>query len=185
MSSVMQLIRNGGQVIEDVDLIKEYMKSLASENNMLKSTIEKQTAVLTAVMDELGVVKQELFDIKDIVTVGKELSDEIKHTKFIGQKPKILPTAREIADKMTGNAVRSLIHRAAKKHPSGIRRGYTVIYEKLAEVTGFDVYNIGKITLNKSDGVDGWKKDPSYINAILREGYKTEVAIVCKQILAD
>jgi len=37
----------------------------------------------------------------------------------------------------------------------------------------------------KSDGVDGWRKDPSYINAILREGFKKETAVICMQILAD
>lgn len=51
-------------------------------------------------------------------------------------------------------------------------------------VAGEAIFEIGG-RLKKSDNIDGRRKDPSYINSILANGYKEQVAIICKQIMAD
>ena len=185
MANVMTLFRNGGQMVVDVDEVKEYVVTLAEENAGLKRLIETQGAIIIALKDEIGVISRKIDEISDSVTFNAQTTDELKHKKFIGQELELLDAAKERVKNMSGKEVRRLIHRAALANPSGRRKGYTVIYNKLHDVTGYDVYEVGKITLKKSDNVDGWSKDPSYINTILRDGYGKEVAIICLQILAD
>ena len=183
--SVLELVRNGGQMVEGVETLLIKVDGIVKENEMLKTVVEKQGAIIVAIKDEIGVLSRKIDKMHDEVTASKVTTDEIKHTKFIGQSTKILPNAFERVEKLTGNEVRRLIGRAAKRHSKGPRDGYKYVYEKLYDATGFDVYTIGKIRLKKTDGVDGWRKDESYINTILKEGYAKEVAVVCKQILAD
>lgn len=166
--------------------------SLEAENTSLKelinevlSIVQRNTSEMTVLKESIQYLTETTEEVRGVVADITGSTDEIKHTKFIGQIPKILPKAREVAETLPGDSVRTLIRRAAKKHPKGIRVGYTNIYDKLCETTGFDVYKIGKVRLNKSDNVDGWRKDPSYINAIFREGYKTDIAVICKQILSE
>lgn len=185
MATVMQLIRNGGQVIGDVEEIREFVADLTKENKTLKMLAEKQGAIIVSIMDEIGVISRKLDDIQDEVTVSKNTTEEIKHTKFYGQKPELLRSALERAEEMNNREIRKLIHRAAKVYKGGKRKGYTYIYNTLYEVTGYDVYEVGKVRLKKSDGIEGWGKDPSYINAILRDGKGEETAVICMQVLAE
>src|SRR5699024_6107556 len=142
-------------------------------------------AMLVAIRDDVGVLSRKIDEIKDEVTVSAKTTDDIKHKKFIGQEMVILESAEKRVENIGGKEVRKLIHRAAQSDQGGRRKGYTRIYNKLYDVTGYDVYEVGKTTLKKSDGIDGWSKDPSYINTILRDGYEKETAIICLQILAD
>lgn len=183
--SVLRLVRSGGQVVGNIEELIEMVGTVIKENVVMKAIIEKQGAIIVSVRDEMGVMSRKLDTIQDEVRANKATTNEIKHTKFYGQTTKLLPEAVERAKRMTGGEVRKLIHRTAKSHPSGRRKGYTVIYEKLNEVTGINVYDIGQISLKKSDGIDGWKKDPSYINTILKKGLQSEVAVICMQILVD
>src|SRR5690625_697381 len=174
---------------------KDVVRAVASvekENETLKGMVVELLSIVQRNTSEMTVLKESVEhltgltqEVKDIAELGSKTTDEIKHTKFVGQRLKILDKARESVENISGGVVRSYIHRAAKSHPSGKRKGYTHIYEKLIDVTGFNVYEIGKIRLKKADNIDGWKKDPSYINAILKHGYGKETAIICKQILAD
>ena len=183
--SVMELMRNGGQMIGDVERLLMKVDVIVRENETLKVIVEKQGAIIVSMRDELGVVSRKLDDIKDEVSVSKQTAVEIKHTKFYGQTPKFLDGALEKVTRFTNREIRKLIHRAATSHPSGRRKGYTQIYNKLAEISGFDVYTHGQMTLKKSDGIEGWSKDASYINTILKHGKQKEVAVICQQILAD
>ena len=185
MANVITLFKNGGQMVMDVEEMKEYIVNLAEENTVLKRLIETQGAIIVALKDEIGVISRKLDDINDRVNTSARTTNEIKHKKFIGQEMELLDTAKERVKNITGKDVRKLIHRAAVAHPSGRRKGYTIIYSKLYEITGYDVYEVGKVRLKKSDNISGWSKDPSYINAILRDGYGEETAVICLQILAD
>lgn len=174
---------------------KDVMKSvvtLEAENKALKevindilSIVQRNTTEMTVLKESVQYLTELTVDIKDIATEGTRTTDEIKHKKFIGQEMELLDTAKERVKNITGKDVRKLIHRAAVAHPSGRRKGYTIIYSKLYEITGYDVYEVGKVRLKKSDNISGWSKDPSYINAILRDGYGEETAVICLQILAD
>lgn len=192
MAKVLDFIRNSGEIGESVGEIKEYMERVVEENKALKiivesqrSDLEKQGATIVAIFDMMNVLSTDIREVQDLLKVSNRTTEEIKHVKFYGQEMRILDQAREAVKGIRGTTVRSLIHRAARSSGNKNGEGYTLIYNKLLELTGFNVYDIGKITLKKSDGIDGWKKDPSYINAILREGFGEEAAIVCKQILAD
>ena len=185
MANVMTLFRNGGRMVVDVEEMKEYLVKLADENTALKRLIETQGAIIVALKDEVGVISRKLDDVIDGVNFSAQTTDEIKHKKFIGQELELLDSAKERVKNLSGKGIRKLIRRAALSHAGGRRKGYTEIYNKLFEVTGYDVYKVGKITLKKSDNVDGWSKDLSYINTILRDGYGKETAIICLQILAD
>lgn len=182
---VANLLRNGGQVVRDVSEILSKANSILAENEVLKGIIERQGAVVVAINDELGVVKRKLDEIQDNVAHSSRTATEIKHTKFYGQTVKLLDSAVEEVEAMSNAEIRKLIHRAARSHRGGRRKGYTHIYNKLSEVTGFDVYAHGKVTLKKSDGIEGWSKDPSYINTIMKQGKQREVAVICMQAIAD
>lgn len=147
--------------------------------------VKRSESELSMLREEMTVAKEEIIFVKEIVTDGNRTTNEIKNVKFIGQEVKFLEEAKERVKGISGKEVRRLINRAATAHTSGRRKGFTEIYNKLIELTGFDVYEIGKVRLTKNDGIDGWKPDPSYINTILREGYGGRTAIICTQILAD
>lgn len=183
--SVVNLFRNGGQMVGDVEEIKGLVVSVIKENDLLKGIIERQGAIIVSIKDEIGTMSRKLDSIQDEVTYSKNTTDEIKHTKFVGQTMKLLPTAVEKAKQMSGKQIRQLIHKAAQTHGSGRRKGYTYLYNKIIEVTGFDVYEAGQVRLRKSDNIDGWKKDPSYINSIFKHGKQVDAAVVSMQILAD
>lgn len=174
--------RDVANAVMTLDAENKALKELISE---VLSIVQRNTSEMTVIKESVHYLTELTVEMKEIAAEGTRTTDEIKHTKFIGQDTKILPNAIKKAEEMSGDAVRKLIRRAAKKHKSGIRKGYTFVYDKLFDVTGFDVYTVGQISLKKSDGVDGWRKDPSYINAILREGFKKETAVICMQILAD
>lgn len=185
MSGVAALLKDGGKMVSQVDSLVEMYKESEKRNETLYRVIEEQGATLTVLTEELTTLKKMTEEVHDVVKANLTTTDEIKRTKFVGKSVKILDEALEKVEGMSNNSIRSLIHRAAKSHPSGKRKGYTRIYEKLFEVTGFNVYEIGPIRLKKSDGVEGWKKDPSYINTIFKEGYAKEAAVICLQMLAD
>lgn len=183
--TVMNLMRNGGQMVNDVEEIKEQVGVVIGENTVLKSIIEKQGAVIVAIKDELGVMSRKIDSMQDEVTYNKKTTDEIKHVKFVGQTTELLPTALERAKKMTNKQIRRLIHRAARSHKGGWQKGYTHIYVRFEEATGINLYDEGKTVLKKSDEIEGWVKDPSYINTILKKDKQLEAAAVCMQIVAD
>lgn len=190
--TVLNFMRNSGQVVGNVEEIITKVDVVIQENSVLKmlleqqnSFIETQSAVIVAIKDELGVLGRKLDKMQDEVTVNMKTTDEIKHTKFYGQVTKLLPSAIERAEDMAGSEIRKLIHRAAMTNPGGRRKGYTEIYVKFQEVTGVCLYTEGQMRLKESDGIDGWKKDPSYINTIFKKGLQTEAAVVCMQMLAD
>jgi len=189
---VFNLVRNGGQVVENVEELLTMVGTVLTENETLVTIVkqqsafmERQSAVIVAIKDELGVIGRKMDKIQDEVIASKNTTDEIKHTKFYGQVTKLLPSAIERANKMAGSEIRELIHRAAMTHPGGRRKGYTEVYIKFQEVTGICLYKIGQVRLKASDGIDGWKKDPSYINTIFKKGKQTEVAVICMQMIAD
>ena len=183
--SIIKMIRNGGQVVEDVSGIKDEIGALLKENRFLRTMVEEQVAANSVVMEKLTDLQISIDEMRDEVRYGNKTSDEIKNTKFYGQRSEILDSARDAVRNMSGTDIRKAIHRAANVHSKSRKKGYTYVYEKLRDITGFNVFDIGKITLKKSDNIDGWKKDASYINAILKHGYGKEAAIVCKQIIAD
>jgi len=185
MTNVLTLIKNGGQMVIDMEDVKQYLETMRTENSSLVDIIEKQGAIIVALKDEIGVISRKLDEIADNVTFNAKTTDDLKHKKFIGQELELLESAKERVKTMSGKEIRKIIHRAAESHSGGRRKGYTHIYNKLFDISGYDVYSVGKVRLKKSDQIDGWAKDPSYINTILRDGYAEDTAAICLQILAD
>lgn len=185
------VIEMGKRWITNRDVATAVM-SLESENKALHelivevlAVVQRNTSEMTVLKETVQLLTETALDIKDITSKGTRVADEIKHTKFYGQATKLLDSAIEKVAELTNKEIRKMIHRAASAHPSGRRKGYTHIYQKLSEVTGFDVYTHGKVTLKKSDGIEGWSKDASYINTILKHGKEKETAVICMQVLAD
>lgn len=183
--SAFKLVMNGGRMVEDVESLVLMTESISKENGILKHVIERQGALLTNILDEIGVVSRKMDEMWDDVMASRQTAHELKHTKFYGQTAELLGSAMEKAKELSNKEIRKLLRRAAKTHPSGMQKGYTEIYNKLAEITGFNVYDYGKITLKKSDGIEGWSKDPSYVNTVIKYGKQQEAAVICMQIVAD
>src|SRR5690625_2327622 len=95
MANVITLFKNGGQMVMDVEEMKEYLVNLAEENTVLKRLIETQGAIIVALKDEIGVISRKLDDINDRVNTSARTTNEIKHKKFIGQEMELLDTAKE------------------------------------------------------------------------------------------
>lgn len=169
------------KAVKTVETENESLKEVISE---LISLVQRQTSSMTVIHENVEHLTNLVIEIKDVASIGAETATEIKHTKFIGQTMKLLPTAVERAKEMTNKQIRRIVHKTARVAGGGAK-GYNHIYVKLEEATGVSVYDIGKVRLKKSDGIDGWSKDPSYINAILKTEKQVEAAVVCMQILAD
>lgn len=152
-------------------IVKAEMEPIISMMSTFLSRMDEQVEIIQAIKSHA--VKTE----KKVTTV---MTKEI-----YGKQAIMLPKAVKESEKLSGKEVRGLIHKAAKAHEGGNRKGYTHLYNKLKEATGFDVYTIGKVTLGKKDNIDGWCKDPSYINAIFKHGYKVEAAVIAKSMIVS
>lgn len=183
--TVMELIRNGGQMVVDMDKILEYVTSIASENQVLKTLVEKQGAIIVTVNDQIGVLNRKIDSLQDEVSYSKKTTDEIKHIKFVGQEMKVLPKAFDKIKGMSANAKQQLLVKAGRTSSNKDGKGFTDMYLQLEQLTGINVMDFGKIRLKKADGIDGWRPDPSYINVIFREGLEDKAAAIALQILAD
>ncbi len=184
MTNVIKLFKNGGQIISDVEDVREYVISITKENEALKLLIEKQGATIVSIFEGIGDISRKLNGVQDILMMNNETTNEIKHKKFIGQTMEVLPQIYDKIKIMSGDSRRKTIDSACRMLGKK-GKGHTEFYLRLEQLTGVNVMSFGKITLKKSDGIDGWRKDPTYLNVIFREGIDEEATALALQVLAD
>src|SRR5690625_1379078 len=114
MSNIVNLFRNGGQMIEDMDVLLGQVSGIEQENQVLKTLVEKQGAIIVAIKDELGVISRKMDELQDTVKVNTQSTNEIKTTEFIGKKPKFLPSLLDEAKTLNPSEIRKIIRKAAR-----------------------------------------------------------------------
>lgn len=163
---------------------------------LTESASEEIERILVQVFE--GVIRDEIRPLKELLLgvnvqtqelkqTTEELKlaiNEAKTTEFSGKRKEALPEALESAAKMNGEEIRKLIHRAAGKYLGGKRAGLNHLYTRVATISRVNIFEIGQTRLGKKDGVDGWRKDPSYINTILREGLGKYAVIVAQDMMS-
>jgi hypothetical protein len=137
---------------------------------------------LTALLARMIQTEERLERIYERIEIANEAVSEVKSTDFYGKTRSILPDALKQVEGMSGSEVRRLLHRAASAHPKGRKAGFNDLFQRVVELSGVDIFELGKERLGKKDGIDGWKKDPSYINTILKHGLKDVAAVVAKEM---
>lgn len=162
----------------DIDNLKDLLKETLS-------LIQRQTSENVMLKQELGVIKEYVIELKDIVVRGNKTTDEIKHTKFIGQSMEVLPQIYDTISRMTVNAKRRKIINAGRHVGGRSAKGFVDLYNMLENVTGINVMENGKKKLNATVNHKGRKPDPSYINVIFNKGIEDEAVAIAMQILAD
>jgi Mor family transcriptional regulator len=150
---------------------------------IVRSEMEPIIAMMSTFISRLDEQVEIVQTIKEHAAKTEKKVNTVMTKEIYGKKAVFLPQGIKEAKKLTNSEIRSLIHKAAKGHPGGNRKGYTHIYNKLKELTGVDVYEIGQIALGKKDGIEGWSKDPSYINAILKNGIQVEAAVIAQTMI--
>lgn len=167
MANIISLVRNGGEMVANVE-------SLVEENRELRNVIEEQGALIV-------VVNEKLQKLQDAV---EQVIDHVLDTKtksFIGKKPEFLPKTIDEVTKFSEKEIREIIHRAANRQ----QKGYTRIYSKLSEITGIDIYKCGKTRIAKSHGLGFTNTGESYINMIFVKGIEKEAAAVALDIIRN
>lgn len=172
-------LTGNGSLVE----IEGKISELYQENNTLKELVNVVLSIVKRQEAHNSVVNSKLEDIQESLTKATLGVEEVKTTDYYGKRRVLLPQALEEVSKLSNSEIRSLIHKAARAHKGGQRKGYTHIYEKLRDITGIDVYEMGKVPLKRKHGIEGWKKDPSYINTILLKGVQKEAAVVAMETL--
>jgi len=150
---------------------------------IVKSEMEPIIAMMSTFISRLDEQVEIVQTIKEHAVKTEKKVNTVMTKEIYGKKAVFLPQGIKEAKTLSNKEIRNLIHKAAKGHPGGNRKGYTHIYNKLKELTGVDVYEIGKVALGKKDGIEGWSKDPSYINAILKNGIQVEAAVIAKTMI--
>lgn len=161
-----------------------------------ESNINVEGLVRTALREELPIIlemamshmRSELENIKEtnrelLLTISdlQEQTTNIATTAYAGKTLQVIDEAKERATQATIAEVRHLLHLATNRQPEG----YCAIYNKIEGRTGFSVYEEGKKSIRKSDGLPGGYSNPqkTYINTLLLHGYKDDLYIVATDIL--
>lgn len=181
MASVLTLFKNGGQMVEDMDVLLTQVSEIAQENHTLKMIIEKQGAILVSLADEISTISQKIDEIQDTVNLNVKNTDEIKTTEYIGKVPKFLPTLMEEVERLDHREIRNLIRRATKNQ----KEEYVRLYTKLAEITGINVFKVGKHRITKRHGLGFTNSGESYINTLFIKGIEREAAAIALDIIRN
>lgn len=194
MSLFNRIFKEEANVNNEVTLAGSQMEALSltvhnviqrEVSGIVKAEMEPIIAMMSTFLSRMDEQVEIIQAIKSHAVKTEKKVTTVMTKEIYGKQAIMLPKAIKESEKLTGKEVRSLIHKAAKAHPGGRQKGYTHLYNKLKEVTGFDVYAVGQIPLGKKDKIDGWCKDPSYINAILKHGFQVEVAVIAKSMIVS
>lgn len=159
---------------------------LAQENETLSSLVIKQDGVISSLLAIVTRIDSSFTQVIDGVNDIKERTENIEAVVFeqvtthhIGKKPVILESAETEVESMTEKEIRAVINRAANRQ----QKGYSEIYAKIAEITGVDVYAIGKTVITKADGLGFVNPQETYLNTLFKKGvHKIAAAIALDKI---
>lgn len=127
-------------------------------------------------------VTTEIVDIKSVMEQTSATVEEDKVTHYIGKKPKLLQSVSDEVAKMTYKEIRNLIKRACRYQ----KEEYSKFYAKLAQVSGKDVYAIGKTRLLPEENDFGAKdNNTTYINTVFKEGVHREAAAIALDMMRN
>lgn len=163
----------------EVGNVSRELSQTQEENNILKDIVMVLVREISEVKADLSTVIEMMSDVRDFTHEIKDTTSEQMNTTYIGKKPVLLPQITAEVERLTDKEIRALINRAANRQ----QKGYNEIYAKLAEITGIDVYAVGKTTIKKKDGFDFVSTQASFINTVFKKDiHKVAAAIALDKI---
>lgn len=170
-------------------MVKRIWGRNGSDNNEVVSVVERKitevgtemSAEVQAVMSMMkryeSLMREMLSEVETVKNTVKDISAEVlemKGVNHIGKKPVLLAEVTAEVGKMTVKEIRSTIHGAARKQPTG----YNAIYLKVRELTGVDIFAVGKIRVTPTDGLGFVDNNETYINALFKKGVQKQAAAI-------
>lgn len=172
----------------ELAVVKGTLDTLLSENQTLGGIIIKQDGVINSLMAIVQRIDASFTTVIDHVTDIKERAENIEAVVFeqvttnhIGKKPVLLEQVQKETEKLTVKEIRALINRAANRQ----QKGYNVLYAKLHELTGVDVYEIGKTVITKVDALGFVNPQETYINTVFKKGVQFEAAAIALDMIRN
>lgn len=179
--AMMDLLRDGGKMIIDVEEIKDIVTGLTRENSTLRTLVEKQGAIIVSLNEQMGEFSRKLNSMEDTLTSNAQSTDDMKRKTYVGKKAEFLKESIEEVKSLTHKDIRRLIFRAAGNQ----RGGYLRIYSKLSDMTGIDIYSAGKNAVRKNDGLGFVNPQKTYINTVFLKGVQYEAAAISLDIIRN
>lgn len=171
-----------------VERMVERFEVVDSANQQLQELVVGAVRYITEVHgymqrleSQLEVMQSKVEDMVELSTETNAAVLEAKTTNHIGKKPEFLKPIKDEVAKLTADEIRQTIHGAARRQPTG----YNTIYLKIREMTGIDVFAVGKIAITKADGLGFVNKSETYINAIFKKGVQNEAGAIALDIIRN
>lgn len=159
---------------EVLDVMYQKFTEVGEESQLQMAMMVRMESMVREVFAELETVKNSVMDIATSVV-------DLKDTNHIGKKSVILSALTTEVSAMTVEEIRQAINRAANRQ----QKGYMRIYSKLCDITGVDIYAIGKVKIGADDGLGFTNGGESYINTIFKEGVQMEAAAIALDIIRN
>lgn len=171
---------------KELSVVVERLDVVVKENEALSGLVVKQDgvintllAVVTRIDSTFTTLLSEFADVKESTGNIESAVFEQITTHYMGKKPVLLKSAEAEVATLTDKEIRTIINRAANRQ----QKGYSEIYAKIAEITGVDVYVIGKTVITKADGLGFVNPQASFLNTLFKKGvHKTAAAIALDKI---
>lgn len=162
MATFMQRFRGSemSEITTDMGAVLGYVQRLESAISVLQSKIE---------------------DVLEVSAETSAVVAELRGSNHIGKKPIVLREAIEESSKMSVKEIRQAIHGAARRQPSG----YNAIYLKVREITGVDIFAVGKVRVTPADGLGFTDNNETYINAIFKKGVQEQAGAIALDIIRN
>lgn len=161
------LFSKGKSESMEIALVTEKLDALVKENEILKAIIQRIDSSFITVMDGVADIKERTENIEAVVF--EQIS--VNH---IGKKPVLLESVQDEVKAMTWKEIRTVFNKAANRQ----QKGYNELYAKLAEITGVDVYSIGKTVITKADKLGFVCGNETYLNTVFKKGVQYEAAAI-------
>lgn len=173
-------VEQGQAVAEQVktDVNEFFIAMMANQDRQIE-TLKRQNE---AIMSVLKTVSSEITSVKSKLAESHEIISEDKVTHFIGKKPKLLQSVSDEVAGLSYKEIRQLILRACRYQ----KDNFDKFYAKLAQVSGKDVYAIGKTRLMPEENDFGAKdNNTTYINTVFKEGVHREAAAIALDMMRN
>lgn len=184
--AISVLFGKGKSAVGELKTVKERLEVMERENQSLSSLVVKQNGVITTLLEIVTRIDSSFETVLNGVADIKERTENIEAAVFeqvtthhIGKKPVLLESATEEVDSLTVKEIRAIINRAANRQ----QKGYSEIYAKVAEITGVDIYAVGKTIITKADGLGFVNPQETYLNTLFKKDvHKVAAAIALDKI---
>lgn len=166
---------------EETGVVKDKTTVVGTDVDRAIKLMEQILPMVVRVDARLNTLESRTEDILELETETNAAVLDNKTKTYVGKKPEFIDEVIEEVKSLSPKEIRKLIYRASRNQ----QEGYLKIYSKLMEITGVDIYQAGKMRINKRDGLGFTNPGYSYINTLFHKGIEKEAAAVALDMIRN